>query len=52
MDPKDKWNNKYEERINQLDNPLPNNRLENLSSYLNGGLALDLACGLGGTACS
>ncbi|WHY84080.1 methyltransferase domain-containing protein [Neobacillus novalis] len=45
-----KWNNKYKERINQREEPVPNVRLKNLSSYLTGGPALDLACGLGGNS--
>lgn len=47
MNTRDKWNSKYMERIDQLAEPSPNPRLINLSAYLNGGSALDLACGLG-----
>jgi 2-polyprenyl-3-methyl-5-hydroxy-6-metoxy-1,4-benzoquinol methylase len=50
MDSKTKWNNKYNDRMNDLKKPVPNPRLENLSVYLNGGDALDLACGLGGNS--
>ena len=50
MDPKNKWNKKYSERINEQVDPKPNPRLMNLSPYLTGGLALDLACGLGGNS--
>ncbi|MFF2445478.1 class I SAM-dependent methyltransferase [Neobacillus sp. NPDC058068] len=50
MDPRIKWNQKHKERINQLEEPAPNARLENLSSYLPGGQAVDLACGLGGNS--
>ena len=50
MDSKTKWNNKYKERMIDLKDPVPNPRLENFSRYLNGGTALDLACGLGGNS--
>ncbi|QIZ09292.1 methyltransferase domain-containing protein [Priestia megaterium] len=50
MNPKNKWNSKYKERINQLEAPMPNERLAILSPYLTGGSALDLACGLGGNS--
>ncbi|WP_066066770.1 class I SAM-dependent methyltransferase [Neobacillus soli] len=50
MDQRTKWNSKYKERLIQLEEPLPNVRLANLSPYLNGGSALDLACGLGGNS--
>ncbi|MBO0962790.1 class I SAM-dependent methyltransferase [Neobacillus sp. MM2021_6] len=50
MNSKTKWNRKYHERINVLKEPVPNPRLRNLSSYLMGGQALDLACGLGGNS--
>ncbi|MGJ7922642.1 class I SAM-dependent methyltransferase [Neobacillus sp. LXY-4] len=50
MNPKTKWNSKHKERINNAEEPAPNERLMKLSSYLNGGLALDLACGLGGNS--
>ena len=50
MNTRDKWNTKHKERIYQLQEPAPNPRLVNLSAYLNGGTALDLACGLGGNS--
>ncbi|MCQ6276340.1 methyltransferase domain-containing protein [Bacillus sp. V3B] len=50
MDPKRKWNSKYSDRLHHLDEPAPNIRLKNLSAYLNGGSAFDLACGLGGNS--
>ena len=50
MDHKEKWNSKYQERLSDLKKPNPNSRLINLSYYLKGGLALDLACGLGGNS--
>lgn len=50
MDYQTKWNRKHKERINLLNEPTPNPRLSNLSSYLTGGTALDLACGLGGNS--
>jgi tellurite methyltransferase len=50
MDPKMKWNRKYNERISQLREPEPNPRLINLVPYFSGGNALDLACGLGGNS--
>ena len=43
-----KWNKKYNERISQQYNDqAPNQRLKNLTPYLTGSSALDLACGLG-----
>src|SRR4051812_14623117 len=50
MNTKTKWNTKHKERLTQLNTPEPNPRLKGLSSYLNGGTALDLACGLGGNS--
>jgi 2-polyprenyl-3-methyl-5-hydroxy-6-metoxy-1,4-benzoquinol methylase len=50
MDPKTKWNEKYSERLIHLETPVPNERLTELSSYLGGEMALDLACGLGGNS--
>lgn len=50
MNTRTKWDTKHKERLDQLDEPLPNPRLKNLSAYLNGGTALDLACGLGGNS--
>jgi tellurite methyltransferase len=45
-----KWNTKHKDRLDQLKESQPNPRLKNLSAYLNGGTALDLACGLGGNS--
>ncbi|WP_335716028.1 class I SAM-dependent methyltransferase [Neobacillus drentensis] len=50
MDTKTKWNSKHKERIEQLKEPALNLRLKNMSPYLSGGTALDLACGLGGNS--
>ncbi|WP_174727543.1 class I SAM-dependent methyltransferase [Mesobacillus harenae] len=50
MDPKIKWNRKHTDRLNEVEEPLPTARLERLSTYLKGGSALDLACGLGGNS--
>ena len=50
MNSKLKWNTKHKERIKQLEDPAPNPRLIKLASYLSGGNALDLACGLGGNS--
>lgn len=47
---KTKWNSKHKERLEQLKDPVVNPRLLNLSTYLNGGTALDIACGLGGNS--
>lgn len=50
VDKKIKWNRKYEERLNELKELTVNGRLKELSPYLMGGHALDLACGLGGNS--
>ncbi|MGG3563922.1 class I SAM-dependent methyltransferase [Neobacillus rhizosphaerae] len=50
MNSRIKWNSKHKERLNQQRPPEPNPRLKNLSAYLTGGRALDLACGLGGNS--
>lgn len=50
MESKYKWNRKHQERISQLEVPKPNDRLKGFSLYLNGGTALDIACGLGGNS--
>ncbi|WP_423802509.1 class I SAM-dependent methyltransferase [Neobacillus sp. SAB-20_R2A] len=50
MDDKSKWNAKYKDRLNEWKEPVPNPRLKNLSVFLHGGKALDLACGLGGNS--
>ena len=47
LDPKEKWNNKYRNRLKRLEQLQPNPRMQRLSQYLQGGLALDWACGLG-----
>jgi tellurite methyltransferase len=47
VDSKVKWNSKHRGRIDQVKVPIANLRLRNLSAYLNGGKALDIACGLG-----
>jgi tellurite methyltransferase len=47
VDSKSKWNSKYKERLDQWNEPIVNPRLLNLSAYLHGGKALDIACGLG-----
>lgn len=47
MEPKLKWNQKYRERLKEFEHLEPNKRLMLQSSYLKGGTALDLACGLG-----
>ncbi|MBP2239854.1 2-polyprenyl-3-methyl-5-hydroxy-6-metoxy-1,4-benzoquinol methylase [Cytobacillus eiseniae] len=50
MNSKTKWNSKHNERMKKLNKPTANPRLKRLSHYLNGGTALDLACGLGGNS--
>jgi 2-polyprenyl-3-methyl-5-hydroxy-6-metoxy-1,4-benzoquinol methylase len=50
MDTRTKWNSKHKEQLEQKKEPTANRRLEGLSSYLNGGRALDIACGLGGNS--
>jgi tellurite methyltransferase len=50
MDIQSKWNNKHQERMEELTEPASNARLMKLSAYLNGGNALDMACGLGGNS--
>lgn len=50
MNTRMKWNTKHKDRLDQLKEPQPNPRLKDLSTYLNGGTALDLACGLGGNS--
>lgn len=47
MDPKQKWNNKYKERLQKEGEVSPNERLTGLAPYFQGGTALDFACGLG-----
>ncbi|NHM31465.1 class I SAM-dependent methyltransferase [Neobacillus terrae] len=50
MDQLDKWNKKHKDRLDDLKELQPNVRLKNLSQYLRGGKALDIACGLGGNS--
>ena len=50
MDSKMKWNHKYQTLLNEQKKPDPNKRLQSLTPYLNGGVALDIACGLGGNS--
>lgn len=50
MNSRVKWNSKYNERLNQPRDLEANPRLKNLSNYLTGGKALDLACGIGGNS--
>lgn len=44
-----KWNAKYQDKV-QGDAPAANDTLRSLSSYLVGGMCLDVACGLGGNS--
>jgi tellurite methyltransferase len=50
MDSKTKWDSKYKERLKEFIEPVPSPRLQCQSAYLNGGTAIDLACGLGGNS--
>lgn len=50
MNHREKWDKKHHERLNQIEEPAPNKRLEKLTSNLQGGKALDIACGLGGNS--
>ncbi|MBT2679547.1 methyltransferase domain-containing protein [Bacillus sp. ISL-35] len=50
MDSQEKWNLKYKDRLTKKIQPEPNTRLLMQSGYLNGGEALDIACGLGGNS--
>ncbi|WP_409275173.1 class I SAM-dependent methyltransferase [Neobacillus sp. SCS-31] len=45
-----KWDKKHKERLEDMADPLPNERLKNLTPTVLGGTALDLACGLGGNS--
>lgn len=47
LNAREKWNRKYEEKFQHLERLEANQRLKQLSSYFQGGKALDLACGLG-----
>jgi tellurite methyltransferase len=50
MDSKMKWNIKHKAHLIDLEEPNHNSRLQNMLTYLHGGTALDLACGLGGNS--
>jgi tellurite methyltransferase len=50
MDSQNKWNRKYKERLKNLSEPEPNERLYNLAPYLIGRTAIDIASGLGGNS--
>ena len=50
MESKMKWNHKYQTLLNEQKKPDPNKRLQSLIPYLNGGVGLDIACGLGGNS--
>ncbi|NKE04317.1 class I SAM-dependent methyltransferase [Mesobacillus selenatarsenatis] len=50
MDSKEKWNQKYSDRLTDQILPEPNRRLVELSAYLDRGSAIDLASGLGGNS--
>ena len=50
MNHREKWDKKHHERLNHLEEPAPNKRLKKLASNLQGGKALDVACGLGGNS--
>lgn len=47
MNSKTKWDRKHQKRLAQMQEFSPNVRLKDMSPYLKGGVALDLACGLG-----
>lgn len=47
MEPREKWNSKYHDIVTNIEESVPNARLLKLSPYLNGGSAIDIACGLG-----
>lgn len=50
MDAKNKWNQKYKDRLLSNNPPATNRRLLDLSAYLNGRSAIDFASGLGGNS--
>ncbi|RHW35728.1 class I SAM-dependent methyltransferase [Neobacillus notoginsengisoli] len=50
MNAKEKWEQKHQDRLTTMAEPMPNERLKYLAPSLNGGTALDLACGLGGNS--
>lgn len=47
MQTKEKWNKKYRHRLQQSETITPNENLQRLERFLQGGTALDIACGLG-----
>ncbi|MCM3585857.1 methyltransferase domain-containing protein [Mesobacillus maritimus] len=47
MNSREKWNQKYQQRLTTSQPSQVNKRLINFSPYLKGGTALDIACGLG-----
>jgi tellurite methyltransferase len=50
LDSQEKWNRKYSDRLAEHIPPEPNRRLVDLTAYLDGGTAIDLASGLGGNS--
>lgn len=50
MDSQKKWNQKYSDKLMDRVLPEPNRRLVELTAYLDGGSAIDLASGLGGNS--
>jgi tellurite methyltransferase len=50
VDAKNKWNQKYKDRLLSNNPPATNRRLLDLSAYLNGRSAIDFASGLGGNS--
>ena len=47
MDAKNKWNEKYTERLEDKNTPNGSEKLKEFGPYFQGGYAVDLACGLG-----
>lgn len=50
MDDKNKWNEKYRERLEDSNSSKVNDNLKKFAAYFQGGHAVDLACGLGGNS--
>lgn len=50
MDIRQKWNSKYENKLTNMEPPVPNERLMQVAPSLHGGAAIDIACGLGGNS--
>lgn len=50
MNTREKWDNKYETKLANMNQPVPNERLLYIAPGLRGGAALDIACGLGGNS--